>query len=426
MIGPKDTECGQAELSVEEDLLDVLALVQPADPCITAVQGDELRPHTSRILDSSEGYVYTLIPRKDLFSLLKLLLSIEIDKPKWGDRFYTGHAPSTSPDPDILNRVTDAVLRRFTQDEESDVNWQTFKDALSVSFPHLLSQFRLIFTTFISSSPSPKVEAPNTLPSTSIFSIPHMQYLSFFYPPPAAPATVHGYTGYISPFHQFARPEAHYYLQNPKLVYSASPSTLSTIDLARILVPMRDQSILLLTGDILAASNAHGPNNPLERVTLGAYIPTPWDINGERSFKVGPAHTLFQLEPRHEHLRAQKPEAWISDLISIDTDTDTEQNRKGALRFGAKGGSGLSIDFDAGTATLKSMAVTGDSANKEENTEQDIGYQDANTAGEGPGWETRVRIDKLEVYQLDGPRAMTLQTVSELSARAETLGLFSY
>ena len=138
MIGPKDTECGQAELSVEEDLLDVLALVQPADPCITAVQGDELRPHTSRILDSSEGYVYTLIPRKDLFSLLKLLLSIEIDKPKWGDRFYTGHAPSTSPDPDILNRVTDAVLRRFTQDEESDVNWQTFKDALSVSFVRFL------------------------------------------------------------------------------------------------------------------------------------------------------------------------------------------------------------------------------------------------------------------------------------------------
>ena len=132
---PKVTEARVADLStIEEDLMDVLCLTKPDDPCIMPAPIEELRPHAKRILSSSTPYTCSSIPRGDFLGLLKLILSIESDKPEWGPhepRFYTGRI-LVPPRSDILQGASNAVLRRFTSSENIDVDWHVFKNVLSV------------------------------------------------------------------------------------------------------------------------------------------------------------------------------------------------------------------------------------------------------------------------------------------------------
>ena len=153
-------------------------------------------------------------------------------------------------------------------------------------------------------------------------------------------------------------------------------------------------------------------------------MPTPWDIERQRSFRASPPqkrhrytpdHMLFQLEPRHEILRPE-PNAWIMDLIHI-TNSDAESSTKGSLRFGAEGASGLSVDFDSGIATLSNITPSKDedTTNQEGNQRQKrpstptgstyhtvsaATPNDGNPANED--WETSLRIEKLELYDLGG------------------------
>lgn len=120
--------------NTEEDLMDVLALTQPDDACIMPAPIEELRPHAKRILSSSTPYLCSSIPRRDFLSLLKLVLSVQLDKPEWEPHepyFHTGRI-LRHPNPDILQGAADAILRRFTSSEKRDVDWQSFKNVLGV------------------------------------------------------------------------------------------------------------------------------------------------------------------------------------------------------------------------------------------------------------------------------------------------------
>ena len=108
-------------------------------------------------------------------------------------------------------------------------------------------------------------------------------------------------------------------------------------------------------------------------------------------------------------------DAWITDLINI-IDSHAETGRKGGVRFGAEGGSGLSVDFDTGIATLRSVHNT--EGNKRENTEKQgeqshsqasgFTYTDISAFEEGAAglanneWETRMRVQRIEIYDLGG------------------------
>ena len=152
-------------------------------------------------------------------------------------------------------------------------------------------------------------------------------------------------------------------------------------------------------------------------------MPTPWNIERQRSFRASPPqklhhytpnHMLFQLEPRHEILRPE-PGAWIMDLIHI-TNSDPERGTKGSLGFGAEGGSGLSVDFDTGIATLKSIT-----SSKDERTSDREGNQSENrpaapsssstyhtistSSTPNPAkedWSASLRISNLDLYDLGG------------------------
>ena len=127
-------EPSQANVLVTEDIIGVLALVQPSDYYKISIPREELRPHANSILASSgcHACVYTSIPRQDLLNLLKLLLSLQIDKPKWGAHFSTAHTASIDPECDNLDEIANVLLSHFILQGETDVGWQTFRNVLSI------------------------------------------------------------------------------------------------------------------------------------------------------------------------------------------------------------------------------------------------------------------------------------------------------
>lgn len=114
--------------------MEVLALTQPDNACIMPAPIEELRPHAKRILNSSTRYTYSSIPRAEFLNLLKLILSVQLDKPQWGDHepyFYTGRV-LTPPDPDMIQGTANALLRKSTSSEKGDFDWLSFQNVLNV------------------------------------------------------------------------------------------------------------------------------------------------------------------------------------------------------------------------------------------------------------------------------------------------------
>ena len=267
--------------------------------------------------------------------------------------------------------------------------------------PDLPSQFRLIFTSFLSPLTAP-IQALNMSAPNSIIPVPYAQYLNLLLHPPLAHPRRHV-------FEEFARQEAHYALQTTQAAYSASPLTLNTDDLVAALSPIKTGTLLLITGEVSVA-DAHPPT----RVTVGACMPTPWDVERQRSFRASPPqklhrytpdHMLFQLEPCQKILRPEA-DAWIMDLIHI-INGDTRGGRKGRLRFGVEGGSGLFVDFDSGIATMRSFNTIESEANrdKQPSSHNSVYHSTSPSAnGDKPAnnWETSLRIQKLDLYDLGG------------------------
>ena len=133
---------------------------------------------------------------------------------------------------------------------------------------------------------------------------------------------------------------------------------------------------------------------------------------------------LFQLEPRHEIFRPES-DAWIMDLIHIIND-DTEIGRKGGLRFGAEGGSGLCVDFDSGIATLRNVTTSEDGANQDKEsgnvppTPTSSYHAIAPPADRGHpagNWSSSLSIQKFELYDLGGHATAPFQEQLDEKAR---------
>ena len=138
----RSTESSVLDLSTtEDDVMDVLALTQPDNPSIMPAPIKELRPHAKRILGSSTFHTYYSIPQRDFLSLLRLMMSIQINKPVWGSHqpyFNTGRILLT-PNREIVRGATDAVLRSFNHEGTADIEWHEFHDVLRV---HLVRSFK--------------------------------------------------------------------------------------------------------------------------------------------------------------------------------------------------------------------------------------------------------------------------------------------
>ena len=146
-------------------------------------------------------------------------------------------------------------------------------------------------------------------------------------------------------------------------------------------------------------------------------MPTPWDIERQRSFRASPPqkinrytpdHMLFQLEPKHEILRSE-PNAWIMDLIHVKN-SDPESGTKGGLRFGAEGASGLSVDFDTGIATFRIITSSpgdGNLSNRNEGPPNPTcAYHTisspTNERQPAEDQSTSLMVKRLEIYDLGG------------------------
>ena len=140
---PKVVDINLAGLSsTEYDLMEVLALTQPDNACIMPAPIEDLRPHARRILGSSTPCNYSSIPRGDFLSLLKLLLSVQLDMPEWGDHepyYYSGRILNLS-DPDILQGAADAILKKSIPDDTKDVDWRSFQNILNVYLVSLANE----------------------------------------------------------------------------------------------------------------------------------------------------------------------------------------------------------------------------------------------------------------------------------------------
>lgn len=124
-------ETSEANLSTtEEDLMDVLCLAQPHDPCIMPAPIEELRPHAKRILNSSRPYACSSIPRGDFLTLIKLLLSTQMNKPV---RFSQVHTARTFPTLaiDLLDGLANSVVDRFSSNENGEIDWHGFNNVMS-------------------------------------------------------------------------------------------------------------------------------------------------------------------------------------------------------------------------------------------------------------------------------------------------------
>lgn len=136
------------------------------------------------------------------------------------------------------------------------------------------------------------------------------------------------------------------------------------------------------------------------------------------------AHMLFQLEPRLEILKPSSAGAWIMDLISIIDGSEAVVVRKGELRFGVEEGSGMALNFDTGVARLRSPGGTAEADDdvqggekkgvQTEISDQRSLYQDLSPQA---AWETRMRIEKFEIFDLDGPASEP--TTAEIEEEAD-------
>ena len=117
--------------TTEEDLMDVLCLTQPYNPCIMPAPMEDLRPHAKRILNSPAPYECTSIPREDFLGLLKLLFCIVMNEPDRSRGITTAAHALPITDKDLLNGTTDALLRNFSPREKGDIYWRDFSNVIS-------------------------------------------------------------------------------------------------------------------------------------------------------------------------------------------------------------------------------------------------------------------------------------------------------
>ena len=113
----------------EEDIIDILYLGVPHDACITPPHKDRPLPHAQRLACHTQQRD-SVIPRQDLFKLLRLLLSIRLSVTQHPDELPYA-IPMSVMDTHSLDIYTEILLRRFSSNGESDICMSDFNRAVN-------------------------------------------------------------------------------------------------------------------------------------------------------------------------------------------------------------------------------------------------------------------------------------------------------
>ena len=233
-------------------------------------------------------------------------------------------------------------------------------------------------------------QIPAPLSPAPILSTFHAQYLSFFLPCTTKANSKH----YVD----YQRHRLHYAFQSSNALYLATADQLSDIKLAKTLTLAKTQTLLLLAGTAINSTNSNDPfKDPPVRVVFGIYMPTLWDIDGEREYRARPGHVLFQLEPRLESFQMIGSNMWVMGLRKREP-SDEEYS---VWHFGFKNGKGMVLDFGNRVARLDGVAntTTVEVEKKRSFSDSEAAYGDINSYAD---WQTEMRIEKLEIYGLPG------------------------
>lgn len=129
-VNSSEKVASESGLSIIEDLIDVLVVVQLSDVSIMDLPREQLRPYAERLALSVSHVSSSTILRQDFLGLLKLLLSIAMNEPSMDTKFQTARL-LTNLDPALLTGSSDALLARFTRSEQNDVEWEAFEDIVT-------------------------------------------------------------------------------------------------------------------------------------------------------------------------------------------------------------------------------------------------------------------------------------------------------
>ncbi|KAJ5620840.1 hypothetical protein N7510_004824 [Penicillium lagena] len=101
---PDDINNQPTDSGLEEDVMDVLAMTQPQSVSL-APSPDQLGPAARKLLDEGPTRTQYRVARRDLSTLLSLLLRLRLYKAKWGSYFHYGTFDSAEPGDEKLANI---------------------------------------------------------------------------------------------------------------------------------------------------------------------------------------------------------------------------------------------------------------------------------------------------------------------------------
>ncbi|KAI4289387.1 MAG: hypothetical protein L6R35_001338 [Caloplaca aegaea] len=305
----------------EEDLLDVLASVQPrASACAAGLTRQPLRPAAQRLSERRHDIESLCIPVEKMCSLLKLLVIC---------RFY-GSPATGSARIDFSSGIDQAVQRMlpsFMFNSRGGVPWKTFDSVFGYIMPFLLTGLANLQHSLIAEQAG-ILRWPSSKPQSSrIFHEVFFQLLTFL------------------PKH------THQKLCQIQDVYSIEPVSSSPAELASLVDSVHQRHgplIVLISGVFRSQENAvegkppaYTASEAIEKTLLifGLFLPAPSspEVLGNRGSeditRLFKPNQLFQLAP----LQDLFPNRSTSEKLPWQSFRDAYVTEDGALCFGKPG-----------------------------------------------------------------------------------------
>ncbi|KAL8644920.1 MAG: hypothetical protein Q9210_007003 [Variospora velana] len=305
----------------EEDLLDVLATVQPrASACVAGLTRQPLRPAAQRLSERRQDIESMCIPVEKMCSLLKLLVTC---------RFYG--SPATGSDRIDLSSGIDLGVQRMLQsfmfNGRDGVPWKTFDSVIGYIMPFLLTGLTNLQHSLIAEQAGILQWPSNKPQSSQIFHEVFFQLLTFL------------------PKH------THQKVCRIQDVYSLAPASSSPAELASLVDSVHQRHgplVILISGVSRSQENpvegdppVYTASEAIEETLLifGLFLPAPSspEVLGtsgpEETTRLVKPSQLFQLAP----LQDLFPNRSTSEKLPWQSFRDAYVTEDGALCFGKPG-----------------------------------------------------------------------------------------
>ena len=310
-----------------------------------------------------------------------------------------------------LHREVDCIVAAFNPDLNSDsIRYGAFTRAISTSLPGLFDPLNALFEHFLfsknidlsrhrdstiivdpskSAKPDPIITTSSN-PSSSLLTTASLSHISTF--------LLVGPSTSVSPslFHLKTRFHS---------LYSTTSSGTSLSSFSRQVLSWQAPTLLLVSGNQSVTSSTP--------ITLGVFLPKPWDKSATSSSSEPPAPVMFQLSPRHavfpanpynkntpvSHLSAKSGIAF-GCIIPLASRTNTSS------QVPVLGPVSLRIDPDISTAVFQHDADEGTGAFLPDPCLEDAQRSKKSTTSSAVvPKKIEFEIDTLEVWGIDIPDA---------------------